>query len=161
MPIKIQDGKTKENIPAIIKSAEKKDMPLKKSDWQFAWKKLYETEGGAFYKLALLQSKSSIEGLLMLTLMNNEMLYLNNIEVAPHNIGKNGKYALVAGCLLAFACTKSFELGKGHYLGYLSFDSKTALIELYQERYGATWVIGQKMFFDPKAGLKLMDKYLK
>jgi hypothetical protein len=62
--------------------------------------------------------------------------------------------------LIAFACKKSFELGKGHYLGFLSFDSKTELISLYQDKYGATWAMGQKMFIGPANGKKLMEKYL-
>jgi len=51
-------------------------------------------------------------------------------------------------------------MGKGNYLGFLSFDSKTELIELYQNKYGATFAMGNKMFFDPEAGKKLMKKYL-
>lgn len=88
------------------------------------------------------------------------ILYMNAIEIAPHNYGTAGKLENVAGCLLAFACYKSFELGKGHYLGFLSFDSKTRLIELYEKKYGATMARGQKMFFSPAAGKKLMKKYL-
>lgn len=96
----------------------------------------------------------------MLTLIEDELLYMNNIEVSPHNFGANGKHENVAGCLLAFACKKSFEMGKNHYLGYLSFDSKTELIGLYEKKYGATLAAGQKMFFTPEAGRKLMKQYL-
>lgn len=96
----------------------------------------------------------------MLILINEEMLFMNNIEVAPHYYGSVGKFENVAGSLLAFACYKSFELGKNHYMGYLSFDSKTELIELYQSKYGATFAMGQKMYFDPEAGKRLMSKYL-
>jgi hypothetical protein len=63
--------------------------------------------------------------------------------------------------LLAFACYKSFELGRGHYVGFLSFESKTKLMKLYQEKYGAIAAMGQKMFFDPEGGKKLMRMYLK
>lgn len=62
--------------------------------------------------------------------------------------------------LLAFGCYKKFEEGKNYYLGYLSFESKTQLIELYQNKYGATFVMGQKIFFEPSAGKELMKKYL-
>jgi hypothetical protein len=136
------------------------DMPLKKDAWQFAWRKLAKIEGAQFYKITLKDSPKKIEGLLMITLINDEMLYMNNVEVAPHNYGSGGKYENVAGCLVAFACKKSFELGKGNYLGFLSFDSKTELISLYQEKYGATWAMGQKMFIDPVEGKKLMEGYL-
>lgn len=89
------------------------------------------------------------------------MLYLNNIEVASHNLGLKGKYENVAGCLIAYACLKSFELGKNAYEGYLTFESKTELISLYQNRYRATLAMGQRMFIEPEMGLKLIDKYLK
>ncbi|MCB9352920.1 MAG: hypothetical protein H6573_36360 [Lewinellaceae bacterium] len=136
------------------------EMPLRKDGWQFTWKKLAKVEGAQFYKITLKKSPEAIEGVLMITLINDEMLYMNNVEVAPHNYGRKGKYENVAGCLIAFACKKSFELGKGHYLGFLSFDSKTELISLYQDKYGATWAMGQKMFIDPVNGRKLMGKYL-
>jgi hypothetical protein len=135
-------------------------MPLKKDGWQFTWKKLAKIEGAQFYKITLKESPSKLEGLLMITLINDEMLYMNNLELAPHNYGSKGKYENVAGCLIAFACKKSFELGRGNYLGFLSFDSKTELISLYEEKYGAILAMGQKMFIDPGQGRKLMEKYL-
>lgn len=136
------------------------EMPLKKDGWQFTWRKLAKIEGAQFYKISLKDSPKKIEGLLMITLINDEMLYMNNVEIAPHNYGSKGKFENVAGCLIAFACKKSFELGKGNYLGFLSFESKTELISLYQEKYGATWAMGQKMFIDPVEGKKLMEQYL-
>lgn len=96
----------------------------------------------------------------MLSVMYSEMLYMNNIEVVPHNFGKNGKYNHVAGALIAYACMKSFELGKNNYRGYLTFESKTELITLHQNKYKATLAMGQKMFIDPESGLKLMKTYL-
>ena len=69
-------------------------------------------------------------------------------------------YENVAGCLLAYACRKSFEIGRGNYNGYLSFDSKTNLIELYQNKYGANLAMGNKMYFSPETGKNLMKKYL-
>ena len=112
------------------------------------------------YKLITVDNPERLEGVLMLTLIDEEMLFMNNIEVSPGNYGSEGKYKNVAGGLIAYACYKSFELGKQHYLGYLTFDSKTKLIELYQNKYGATFAMGQKMFFDPQAGKALMRKYL-
>ena len=56
----------------------------------------------------------------MLFLVNSvlrKVAKANNIEVAPHNYGSKGRYENVAGSLIAFACYKSFELGKNYYLG--------------------------------------------
>ena len=147
-------------IEAMIVSASSADFPKKKDGWQFAWRSLGKTEGADFYKLVTVGSPTTIQGMLMLTLLYDEMVFMNNLEVAPHNYGNQGKYDHVAGGLIAFACYKSFEQGRNSYLGYLSFDSKTQLIDLYQRKYGATRAIGHKMCFDPEAGKNLMQKYL-
>ena len=103
----------------------------------------------------------TIEGVLMFSVMYEEMVYMNNIEIAPHNLGAKGKYDNVAGCLIAYGCLKSFELGKNTYRGYLTFESKSKLIPLYQNKYGATLAAGQRMFIEPEVGLELIEKYLK
>lgn len=160
MRVNLRETQNGELIEALISKASKKDLPLKRDGWQFTWKKLGKTEGAQFYKLVTVENPDVVEGMLMLTLINEEMLYMNNIEVAPHNYGQNGKYDNVAGGLIAFGCYQSFEQGRNYYLGYLSFESKTKLIELYQNKYGATFAMGHKMFFDPEAGKKLMKKFL-
>ena len=136
------------------------ELPLKKDGWNFNWRNLFKVEGSRIYKITLKESTKEIQGILMLKMFNNEMLFMNNIEIAPHNIGKFKRYKNTAGILLAFACKESFEKGKRNYEGFLSFDSKTELIELYHNKYGATLAMGNKMFFDPKAGKELMKKYL-
>lgn len=62
--------------------------------------------------------------------------------------------------LIAFACKERFERGKEHYNGFLSFDSKTKLIEFYQNKYGAKIAMGHKMYINPIGGKVLMNKYL-
>lgn len=160
--MKVQLHEVKSNIVkfAEIKKAGLMDMPLKKDGWQFSWKSLFNTVGADFYKLVLEDSQDTNQGIAMFSLMNEEMVFMNNIEVAPHNYGKNGQYDKVAGCLIAYGCLLSFENGKGNYLGYLTFESKTELIPYYQKAYGATLAMGHKMFIDPVMGLKLMEKYL-
>jgi hypothetical protein len=107
------------------------------------------------------EAPQEIEGMLMLTtLLNGELLQMNNVEIAPGNFGYNKKYDLVAGCLIAYACLISFKFGQNEYRGFLSFESKTVLIGLYQRKYGATVALGQKMFFDDIAGKRLILKYL-
>lgn len=136
------------------------ELPRKRDGWKFAWKQLFKIEGSLHHKLILSHSPHEIQGLLMLTLMNKEMLVMNNIEVAPHNYGHDGMYGNIAGLLIAFACVQSFELGKEHYKGFLSFESKTDLIPYYQEKYGATHAFGQKMFIEPPTGRQLIKEYL-
>ncbi|MEZ4847150.1 MAG: hypothetical protein R3B93_00665 [Bacteroidia bacterium] len=160
MLIELLEKKTGKKLLAKISKAVKNELPTKKDGWNFDWRGLYKVEGAEFYKISLNKSPELVEGVLMLTIYNGEMLFMNNIEAAPHNIGNNKKYENIAGCLLAFACRESFERGKEGYHGFLSFDSKTALIELYQKKYGASLALGNKMFFDPGAGKRLMKKYL-
>lgn len=155
--IHTHSSKTKE---ATIQITTFRDMPKVKDGWNFNWRKLFKTEGAEIYKLTIEENETEIEGIVMLTLMNEEMLYMNNIEIAPHNYGANGKYENIAGCLIAFACLKSMELGKNTYEGYLTFESKTVLIDLYKNKYGATSAMGQRMFIAPDAGEKLINKYL-
>lgn len=160
MKTKILEKSTELEKIAKIQLLKKKEIPLKKEGWNFNWRQLAKVEGSRLYKITLEETPSKIEGVLMLTLFNDEMLFMNNIEVAPHNLGKGKEYDNVAGCLLAFACKESFERGKGNYQGFLSFDSKTELIELYAHKYGASVAMGNKMLFDPQTGRKLMKKYL-
>jgi len=161
MKVKILEVETDSFVDAIIEKASLKTLPSKKDGWQFTWRSLFKTEGADLYVLRLEKSKKSVEGVIMLSMMYDDMMYMNNVEVAPDNIGKKGKYDHVAGCLIAFGCLKSIELGKNTYKGYLTFEGKTELIGLYQNKYGATLVMGQKMFIDPWIGEKLVRKYLK
>ena len=109
MKVKILEKSTEIEKIAEIQLLEKKEIPLKKDGWNFNWRQLFKVEGSRIYKIALEETPNKIEGVLMLTLFNDEMLFMNNIEVAPHNLGKGKKYNNVAGCLLAFACKESFE----------------------------------------------------
>ena len=161
MELQIIEVKSNKKVDAEINEALSKEMPTKKSGWQFSWKSLFKTEGATFYKLTLKDDLDKIQGILMLSIMYEEMLYMNNIEIAPHNIGSKGKFDNVAGSLIAYGCLKSFELGKNTYKGYLTFESKTKLIPLYEKKYGAARTMGQRMFIDPEHGLKLIDKFLK
>jgi len=160
MEVTIFETSTKSEKKAIITKIQKSELPLKKSGWNFNWRELFKIEGAVLYKISLFETPKKIEGLIMLTIYYEEMLFMNNIELAPHNIGKNKKYGNLAGCLLAFGCRESFRIGKGSYHGFLSFDSKTELITLYQEKYGASIAMGHKMYFAPTTGKRLMKRYL-
>ena len=87
------------------------------------------------------------------------MLIMDVLEVAPHNIGSDKRYDYVAGSLIAYACRESFKL-EGNYKGFLTFVSKTNLIDWYTKKYGAELALGQRMFIDWENGKKLIEKYL-
>ena len=82
--------------------------------------------------------------------------YLHLIESAPFNMGKEKLYEGVPGNLFAFTCKCSKDKG---YEGFVSFTSKTRLIEHYTKSIGATHVVGHKMIIFPESANKLIDKY--
>lgn len=87
------------------------------------------------------------------------MLIMELIELAPFNIGSKKEYTDVAGCLIAFGCRESLKLDSS-YNGYLTFVSKSSLVELYKSKYHATQTLGTRMYIDPFSGEKLVKKYL-
>ncbi len=134
-------------------------MPLKKDGWQFDWNNLVKEKNTKTYSLRLKERPESIEGIVQLRLENN-MLIMDVLEIAPHNIGSsNKKYDFVAGCLIAFACRESFKI-EGVYKGFLTFVSKTNLIEWYKTKYGATQALGQRMYIDDQTGKRLIENFL-
>ncbi len=160
MEIEILEVETQQKKAAEISKALFKELPKVKDGWNFNWRKLSKIEGGEVFKLTLKKENPGVEGIMMLTIMFEEMVFMNNIEIAPRNIGSNGKYENVAGCLIAYACLLGLEWGRGNYYGFLTFDSKTELIPLYHEKYLADFAMGQRMFITPGNGLKLIKKYL-
>jgi hypothetical protein len=146
-------------VKAEIVVPEQNEIPLKKDGWNFNWRQLSKDKNTRMFVLKTIGLNPSVEGALQLK-VENEMLIMNNLEIAPYNIGrKNKKYDYVAGCLIAFACKESFKL-KGVYKGFLTFMSKTSLIQWYSKKYGAKVGLGHRMYIDSENGLKLIQKYL-
>jgi hypothetical protein len=129
-----------------------------KDTWIFDWSTALKEENSVIYALRIIENEE-IVGLLKL---KNElgMLIMDLIEISSQNIGKAKKYINVAGILLAFACLESFKLNT-NYKGYLTFVSKSNLIDFYKNKYGASVSFGQRMFFTPEAALNLIKKYLR
>ena len=155
--INILDAINGELVKSEIVAPDTKALPLKKDGWNFNWRQL--SKNGTIYVLRTIDSPENIEGALCLR-NEYEMLIMDALELAPHNIGRaNKRYDYVAGCLIAFACRESFKI-QGEYQGFLTFVSKTNLIKWYSEKYGAELALGQRMFIDWENGEKLIDKYL-
>jgi len=157
--IYILDTSSRQLVKAeIISLTSKADIPLKKDGWNFNWRMLAKQKKTRTYVLKLINKQKTVEGALQLRL-EEEMLIMDVLEVAPHNIGKNKRYDYVAGALIAYACRESFKL-ESNYKGFLTFVAKTKLIEWYKKKYGAELALGQRMFIDWKNGQKLIEKYL-
>ena len=157
--IYILDAISRKLVKAEIVAADNNEVPLKKDGWSFNWRQLTHEENSKTFFLKTVEPPQNVEGAIQLKI-ENEMLIMNVLEIAPHNIGsKNKTYDDVAGCLIAFACRESFKL-EGDYKGFLTFVSKTNLIKWYADKYGAELTLGQRMFIDERNGIKLIRKYL-
>ena len=129
----------------------------KKNGWSFNWKSELEDNAREVYKLTITNNPNIIQGLLSFTIQPDH-IYMDLLESAPFNRGKNKLYEGVAGNLVAYACKISFQQG---YNGYVSFTSKTKLIDHYSKTLGAVQHGGQLMIINTIAANILIDKYFK
>ena len=129
----------------------------KKNDWNFNWNIEFKDIKKEVYKLTIVNNSNIIQGLLSITI-EQDYIYMNLLESAPFNIGKNKLYEGVSGNLVAFACKVSFQKG---YDGYVEFTAKTDLIKHYEESLGAIHFKNQRMIIETEASLKLVQKYFK
>jgi hypothetical protein len=107
--------------------------------------------------LNTIENPKVIQGIICLT-DKKDQIFMDLIENAKFNKGKNKLYTGVAGNLVAFACKLSFEKG---YTGVVSFVAKTNLIKHYEETLGAKLFGGNRMFIDTKEALFLTKQYFK
>jgi hypothetical protein len=128
---------------------------FKKDGWRFNWKEEFKQGDRTVYKLVIPENVNVVHGLVSLT-PDNDNVYMNLIESAPFNIGKNKLYEGIPGNLIAFACRQSFNRGTE---GYVSFHSKTKLINHYEKTLNALHFGGHLMIINTNAALKLIDKY--
>ncbi|MEY3500258.1 MAG: hypothetical protein RL308_1927 [Bacteroidota bacterium] len=129
----------------------------KKNDWQFNWDSEFKIPSREVYKLTITNNPNIIQGLVSLE-VKKDYVYMHLIESAPFNIGKNKTYLGVPGNLVAFACKLSFQRGGD---GYVSFLSKSKLVEHYEKTLGAVRVSGNNMIIATEEALKLTNKYFK
>ncbi|MFN8357836.1 MAG: hypothetical protein U0Y10_25475 [Spirosomataceae bacterium] len=123
--------------------------------WQFDWQKEIRKNNTAVYKLITKGNQHIIQGLLSIS-DGQDHIFLNLIENAHFNKGQNKIYTGVAGNLFAFACKVAFEK---QYDGFVVFDSKTALIEHYQQKLSAKRLGGLRLYIDTSAALQLLNQY--
>lgn len=146
-----------DSFPTDIHPLNKSDLKnvTKKNGWFFNWANEYKLTDRQVYKLTIRNNPEIIQGLLSISDFKDHY-YLHLIESAPFNIGKHKLYEGVPGNLFAFTCKLSWDSG---YQGFVSFTSKTKLMEHYQKMLGATPVGGHKMIIYPKEALQLIKKY--
>lgn len=129
----------------------------RKNGWLFNWKAEMQYPERDVFKLTIVNNQDIIQGLISLE-VKSDHVFLHLIESAPFNKGKTKIYAGVPGNLVAFACKLSFQRG---YDGYVSFVSKSQLVNHYQETLGAIHFGGRLMIIETPAALQLIDRYFK
>jgi hypothetical protein len=138
----------------IISKADLKNIS-KKNNWLFNWANESKLKDRQVYKLTIRNNPDIVQGLISISDFNDHF-YLHLIESAPFNLGKGKSYEGVPGNLFAYTCKISWDKG---YNGFVSFTSKTKLIEHYEKTLGATHIGGHKMIIFPQEALKLIKKY--
>ena len=125
--------------------------------WLFDWRYEFNQSDREVYKLTIIDNPDIVQGLISLTIKSDHV-YMFLLESAPFNLGKNKLYEGVPGNLVAFACKLSFQRGGE---GFVSFESKTKLIDHYIKTLGAYHFGGHLMIIDTIASKRLVDKYFK
>jgi hypothetical protein len=139
----------------IVVTAQDLKLVTKTRGWNFNWKGELKKVGTEVYKLTVVNNSDIIQGLISIE-DKGDHIFVNLIENAPFNIGKQKLYEGVPGNLLAFACKLSWDKGNQ---GFVSFISKTKLMEHYNKTLGAVNVFDQRMVIEPREALKLIKKY--
>lgn len=129
----------------------------KKNGWNFNWKSELENEINEVYKLSIVGNPDIIQGVLSIK-KEGDYIFMNLLENAPFNIGRQKLYEGVAGNLVAFACKLSFQFG---FEGFVGFTAKTKLIQHYVDTLGAYHFGGHRMIIETHASKLLVEKYFK
>ncbi len=152
----IENSITSDSFKTEILPLSSKDLKqLRKTDWLFDWNSEAENKDKLIYKLVIAENSKVIQGLISLQ-DKGDHIYMHLIESNKFNRGSKKVYLGVPGNLVAYACKLSLEKGYG---GYVSFESKTKLIEHYKLTLGADLLFGNIMAIDTKAAIRLIDPY--
>ena len=139
----LRENKSNKELPATISKITNvnlpawKDQPKLGLDWIFNWEQLLNTfSRNHFFSIEV---NGEIQGLLHLSVDNGGITTLENIEISPVNVGKNGKYIGVARNLLGVALKFSYNLSS--FQGYVFLQPKNKkLSEIYIKVYNAKFI---------------------
>jgi hypothetical protein len=155
-------------IPAFIRKGKLEELPSISNSWIFNFRKASQINGKTVFVLVCEETGNILEGCMIFSIHETFGPYMDLLEVAPHNKGNHETYKDVAGCLIAYACGLSFELGQNENKGILTFEaygkfkeSKENLLQLYTSRYGASQNPFGYLEIYPEQGRLLIEKYLK
>jgi hypothetical protein len=152
----IEDAQTGERYETVmIRALPEQVNELKKPHWLFDWKAELGMPGREVYKLIKVIEPKVIHGLVCLEDMYNP-IHVHLVESAKFNRGQKKHNYGVAGNLFAFACKLSLEKG---YEGFVTFESKTKLIDHYLGSLGAKILWGNRMVLENDVAKNLIIQY--
>lgn len=141
---------------STLKNADLGHLTSKKG-WKFNWKKEYDDMAKEVYKLTIVNNPDIIQGLMSIS-RERDHVFMNLLESAPFNLGKNKLYEGVPGNLVAYACKLSFQIG---FEGFVAFTAKTNLVRHYEETLGAVHFKNQRMIIATETAKSLVVRYFK
>lgn len=168
MKAKVIKVETAEQVNALIKEGEAKELPSMQDGWRFNFdKQIKKLKNATGYLLVSEETPDVIEGAMIFQMVNKVMPYMAYLEVAPHNKTAPKKYDQVAGCLIAYAFELSVINGLGDYNSILQFDvleekkeDKLKLMAVYSIKYNARKWDDTTMVIVDEDGEALVTKYL-
>jgi len=142
-----------------ISTLKKSDLAYiaQKNDWKFNWEKEFNDMTKEVHKLTIVNNPDIIQGLISIS-RESDHIFINLLESAPFNLGKNKLYEGVPGNLVAFACKLSFQIG---FEGFVAFTAKSKLVKHYEESLGAIHFKNQRMIIATNAAKSHILKYFK
>jgi hypothetical protein len=129
----------------------------KTKGWLFNWKEELSLNDREVHKLVIRGNQDVVQGLVSMRI-ESDHVYMPLIESAPFNRGREKMYLGVPGNLVAYVCRISFQKG---FEGFVSFHSKTKLIQHYEKSLGARHFGGHLMVIDTAAAVLLVNTYFK
>ena len=126
-------------------------------DWLFDWHREINSDDREVFALTTISQRDILQGLMSIS-DGEDHVFMNLIESAEFNVGKNKLYEGVAGNLVAFACYRSIQLG---YDGAMAFEAKTQLIGHYEKSMEAKRIGANRMFIPVDIAHRLVQRYSK
>ena len=149
------DTRTGEEVETEYRMREASIRPRDYRGWKFNWS-ITEKNGYDIYEL-FVKDDDTVQGRISVK-VDGGVADVDIAETAPHNYTHKGIYSGVGAHLFAIACQVSLDAG---YDGFVTFTSKSSLVEYYKEKLNAVVFRGRRMYIDEEAARILLDKYMR
>ncbi len=149
------DTRTGEEVETEYRMRETLIRPKDYRGWKFNWS-ITEKNGYDIYEL-FLKGDDTVQGRISVK-ADGGVADVDIVETAPHNYSHLGRYEGVGAHLFAIACQVSLDAG---YDGFVTFTSKSSLVEYYKKKLNAGVFRGRRMYIDEEAAQILLDKYMR